>query len=54
MTVAIVTLCLTVLMGLLFLGLFVWAVKDGQLGDVEEAKYEMFREDESEDEESHE
>ena len=48
MMLAIITLCMTVLMGLLFLGLFVWAVKDGQMADVEEAKYEMFRDDEGE------
>lgn len=46
MIFAIVTLCTTVLLGLLFLGLFVWAVKDGQMADLEEAKYEIFREDE--------
>ncbi len=46
MTLAIITLCMTVLMGLGFLGLFAWAVKDGQMEDLEEAKYEIFREDE--------
>ncbi|MCP4641169.1 MAG: cbb3-type cytochrome oxidase assembly protein [bacterium] len=48
MLLAIVILFMTVLMGLLFLGIFVWAVKDGQMTDVEEAKYEIFREDEGE------
>lgn len=46
MIVAIITLGLTVLMGLIFLGLFLWAVGDGQMADLEEAKYEMFREEE--------
>ena len=44
MMLAIITLCMTVLLGLFFLGLFVWAVQDGQMADLEEAKYEMFRE----------
>ena len=48
MVLAIIILFMTVLMGLLFLGIFVWAVKDGQMADVEEAKYEIFREDEGE------
>jgi len=48
MALAIITLFMTVLMGLLFLGIFLWAVKDGQMADVEEAKYEMFRDDEGE------
>ena len=43
MMLSIITLCMSVLLGLIFLGLFVWAVKDGQMADVEEAKYEMFR-----------
>jgi len=48
MMLAIITLCMTVLLGLFFLGLFVWAVKDGQMADLEEAKYEIFRDDEGE------
>jgi cbb3-type cytochrome oxidase maturation protein len=48
MALAIIILFMTVLMGLLFLGIFVWAVKDGQMADVEEAKYEIFRDDEGE------
>ena len=43
---SIVILVLTTLLGLIFFGLFCWAVKDGQLVDVEEAKYQMFREHE--------
>ena len=43
---SVIILVLTTLLGLAFFGLFCWAVKDGQLVDVEEAKYEMFREDE--------
>ena len=32
-------------LGGIFLGMFIWAVRGGQLQDVEEAKYAMFRED---------
>ena len=42
----IITLCMTILLGLIFFAMFIWAVKDGQLNDVEEAKYEIFRDDE--------
>jgi len=43
---SIIILVLTTLLGLIFFGLFCWAVKDGQLVDVEEAKFQMFREHE--------
>lgn len=43
---SVMILVLTTLLGLIFFGLFCWAVKDGQWSDVEEAKYQMFREDE--------
>lgn len=41
----IITLGMTLILGALFLGLFCWAVKDGQFDDVEEAKYQIFRDD---------
>ncbi len=43
---SVIILVLNTLVGLMFFGLFCWAVRDGQLADVEEAKYQMFREDE--------
>jgi cbb3-type cytochrome oxidase maturation protein len=43
----IVLLIATTLMGLIFFGLFRWAVKDGQFDDPEEAKYVIFREEET-------
>ena len=41
-----ITLIMTLLLGVFFLILFYWSVKDGQYTDVEEAKYQMFREPE--------
>jgi cbb3-type cytochrome oxidase maturation protein len=43
--VTIITLVCTLLLGALFFVLFCWGVKDGQFSDVEEAKYQLFRED---------
>ena len=43
----IILLVLTTLLGLIFFAMFHWAVKDGQFDDPEEAKYVIFREDES-------
>ncbi|OFZ16289.1 MAG: cytochrome oxidase maturation protein, cbb3-type [Bdellovibrionales bacterium GWA2_49_15] len=43
-TLIIIPIALALLLGLLFLLLFCWAVKDGQFTDVEEAKYILFRE----------
>ncbi|MDF7800682.1 cbb3-type cytochrome oxidase assembly protein CcoS [Pontiellaceae bacterium B1224] len=42
----IILLIATTLLGLIFFGLFRWAVKDGQFDDPEEAKYVIFREEE--------
>ncbi len=42
------TIAITVMSFLLFaifLGFFIWAIKSGQLKDVEEAKYHVFRND---------
>ncbi len=44
----ILMLSMTIVMGLIFFGLFCWAVKDGQFENVEEAKYVMFREKDNE------
>lgn len=44
MSLTLITLFMTLLLGLIFFGFFCWAVKDGQFEDTEEAKYEMFRE----------
>ena len=46
LALTIIILVMTSLVGLLFFALFHWAVKNGQFDDVEEAKYQMFREDE--------
>jgi cbb3-type cytochrome oxidase maturation protein len=35
---------LTVFLGLVFLGFFIWAWKSGQFKNVEEAKYHVFQE----------
>lgn len=43
----IILLISTTLLGGIFFVLFRWAVKDGQFDDPEEAKYVIFREDES-------
>ena len=43
------TIAITVMSFLLFaifLGFFIWAIKSGQLKNVEEAKYHLFRNDE--------
>ncbi len=44
--VTIITLTSTLLLGALFFVLFCWGVKDGQFSDAEEAKYQLFREEE--------
>ena len=43
----LILLISTLLLGALFFALFCWAVKDGQFKNVEEAKYLLFREEES-------
>lgn len=43
----IILLILTTLLGFIFFAMFHWAVKDGQFEDPEEAKYVIFREDET-------
>ena len=43
--VTIITLTCTLVLGALFFVLFCWGVKDGQFSDSEEAKYQLFRED---------
>ena len=45
-TLTIILLLTTTLLGLIFFALFRWAVKDGQFEDPEEAKYVIFREHE--------
>lgn len=40
---SMVSFGLTLCLGLIFLGLFAWGTRDGQFDDLEEAKYEMFR-----------
>ena len=44
----IIILGSTLLMGFIFLCIFLWAVRDGQFENVEEAKYAMFRDDDGE------
>jgi len=46
LTLTIILLITTTILGGIFFGLFRWAVKDGQFDDPEEAKYVIFREDE--------
>lgn len=46
---SIVCLALSLSVGLIFFALFCWAAKSGQFDDIEEAKYEMFRDGEDED-----
>ncbi len=48
LTLTIILLITTTLLGGIFFGLFRWAVKDGQFDDPEEAKYVIFRDDEGE------
>jgi len=48
LTLTIILLVSTTFLGLIFFGLFYWAVKDGQFKDPEEAKYVIFREDDEE------
>jgi len=43
----IIILITTTLLGFLFFAMFRWAVKDGQFDDPEEAKYVIFREDDT-------
>lgn len=35
----------SLLLGLMFVGSFIWAVRSGQFKDVEEPKYQMMRDD---------
>jgi cbb3-type cytochrome oxidase maturation protein len=46
LTLTIILLITTTLLGGIFFALFRWAVKDGQFDDPEEAKYVIFREEE--------
>jgi len=46
LTLTILLLITTTILGGIFFALFRWAVKDGQFEDPEEAKYVIFREDE--------
>ena len=46
LTLTIILLITTTLLGGIFFVLFRWAIKDGQFDDPEEAKYVIFREDE--------
>lgn len=46
-TLTIILLILTTLLGFIFFAMFRWAVKDGQFDDPEEAKYVIFREDDA-------
>ena len=45
LTLTIILLITTTLLGFIFFVMFRWAVKDGQFDDPEEAKYVIFRED---------
>ncbi len=47
LAMTIILLISTTLLGGIFFILFRWAVKDGQFDDPEEAKYVIFREDET-------
>lgn len=42
--ITIILLITTTLLGVLFFGLFVWGLNDGQFKNNEEAKYVIFRE----------
>ena len=46
-SVTIITFLMTMSLGIIFLMLYLWAVKSGQFSDPEEAKYIMFREEET-------
>ena len=46
LTLTIILLITTTLLGGIFFVLFRWAIKDGQFDDPEEAKYVIFREEE--------
>ena len=46
LTLTIILLITTTMLGGIFFILFRWAVKDGQFDDPEEAKYVIFREEE--------
>ena len=46
LTLTIILLLSTTLLGFIFFLIFRWAVKDGQFDEPEEAKYVIFREDE--------
>lgn len=36
---------ISLMIGLIFIGAFIWAVKSGQFTDIEEPKYQMMRDD---------
>jgi cbb3-type cytochrome oxidase maturation protein len=38
--------------GLVFLGFFIWGIKSGQFHNIEEAKYQVFREQKQTDDEN--
>jgi cbb3-type cytochrome oxidase maturation protein len=44
-TLHVILLLSTLALSLVFLLIFVWAVRDGQFNDMEEPKYEMFRDE---------
>ena len=46
LTLTIILLLSTTLLGFIFFLIFRWAVRDGQFEEPEEAKYVIFREDE--------
>ena len=47
LTLTIILLITTTMLGGIFFCLFRWAIKDGQFDDPEEAKYIIFREEEN-------
>tara|TARA_S200000501_G_scaffold171667_1_gene161734 strand:- start:2835 stop:2987 length:153 start_codon:yes stop_codon:yes gene_type:complete len=44
--ITIILLISTTLLGILFFGLFIWGISDGQFKNSEDAKYVIFRNDE--------
>lgn len=45
-SLTIIMILISLALGVIFFILFLWGVKDGQFDDLEEAKYQMFREPE--------
>ncbi len=43
--ITIILLISTTLLGVMFFGLFLWGISDGQFKDSEDAKYVIFRND---------